>query len=221
LWRNAVLASQPLAGADRRKVVPFIKTVFGEPGAALPDEHVSGWIAEFLWYRLAQEMSSRPGGTLQDIHGPGFHATEPGGDGLTVWRREDSGVLTFCLWEIKNHVGTSTLSKTVGRAYAQLHERAEEYLAKLTGISAASGDESDVAELYGDLVNLWVDGSDRAGAGVAVGTHSYLAPHRCFSTMHNHFPALQGEWQLEGLIAAVARFDQFAAMVKEQVWKAL
>ncbi|MDQ1250205.1 MAG: hypothetical protein QG597_4584, partial [Actinomycetota bacterium] len=87
IWRDAVLAAQRLSGADRKKVVPFVRTVFGQPGSPPPIDHLCGWVAEFLWYRIAQESDRRPGNVLKRLEGPDFHATAPGGDGLAVWER--------------------------------------------------------------------------------------------------------------------------------------
>lgn len=216
--RDAITNRRPLTDAAKKKVVPFLRTVFGVPGSPQPTTHVCGWVAEFLWYRLTEELGDQPERKLRRLEGPGFHATEPGGDGLAVWERGRDGVLTFCLWEIKNHVGNSALTGTIGGAYKQLDGRATEYLAKLTSVAAAAEDGPEMGALYADLVNLWVDDSDRAGAGVAIGTHSRLAPQRCFTTMQRYFPGKQNPSQLEGLIAAVANFDTFAKDVQERIW---
>ena len=144
LWRDAVNGGSRLYGADLRKVLPFVTTAFGTAATPKPEAHLCGWVAEFVWYQLAQEINIRSGRRLRRLEGPSFHATEPGGDGLTVWELETDATLTFCLWEIKNHVGESALSATVGRAYQQLEERATEYLAKLTEIAAAASAEDGV-----------------------------------------------------------------------------
>jgi hypothetical protein len=178
-------------------------------------------VAEFIWFRIAAEMCIRDDRVLQGLEGPSFHATEPGGDGLAIWQRTNDGALTFCLWEIKNHVGISPLNNTVSRAYHQLDTRATEYLAKLTGVQAVARDDPGVDELYARLVDLWVDNSDRSGAGVAVATHAHFAPTRCFSTMQNHFPGRTGPGQLEGFVVAIADFGVFTRDVRERVWTAL
>ena len=221
VWRDAVNDGTVLAGANRDKVVPFVYTLFGERQRPKPEEHARGWVAEFIWFRIAGEMGVHAERVLQRLEGPSFHATEPGGDGLAVWQRTADGTLTFCLWEIKNHVGDSALSATVARAYHQLDTRATEYLAKLTGVEAVARADPEVDKLYARLVDLWVDNSDRAGAGVAVATHAPLAPSRCFSTMHNHFPSRTGPWQLEGIVVAIADFAAFTRDVRERVWIAL
>lgn len=221
LWRDAVVTGQALTALDSKRVTPFIRTVFGLPAKPAQLEHLCGWIAEYLWFRLAQETTSRPSGTVRRIEGPNFHATAPGGDGFVVWERASDGSLTFCLWEIKNYVGSSGVTGTIGRAYGQLQEKATEYLAKLTTVSAAAEDGTVMGQLYADLVNLWVDGSDRSGAGVAVGTHHANAPGRCFTTIGTHFPALTGPTQMQGLIAAIARFDDLALDIQRRVWTAL
>lgn len=221
LWRDAVSARVVLAGADRDMVLPFVHTLFGDRQRPNPEEHARGWVAEFIWFRIAAEMHVHPERVLRSLEGPSFHATEPGGDGLAIWQRTNDAVLTFCLWEIKNHVGISALSDTVSRAYQQLDTRATEYLAKFTAVQAVARVDPEVDEVYARLVDLWVDNSDRSGAGVAVATHAQLAPSRCFSTMHNHFPGRTGPGQLEGIVVAIADFVTFTRDVRERVWTAL
>jgi hypothetical protein len=215
-----VTAGVVLDGNDREKVVPFVQTLFGLPGRAGPEEHARGWLAEYVWYQLSAELDDAPERLLR-LEGPSFHATEPGGDGLAVWARGADGLLAFCLWEIKSHIGAAAISSTVGRAYRQLGTRATEYLAKLTSIEAVARVDPALDELYAGLVDLWVDRSDRAGAGVAVATHAHLAPARCFSTMERHFPGRTSPGQLQGLIAAIGDFANFTRDVRERVWMPL
>lgn len=221
LWRDAVNRKAPLDEKGKGRVVPFFSTVFGVPGKPRPPEHLCGWVAEFVWYQLTREALGDPNRVLYHLEGPGFHATEPGGDGLAVWRRNSDDQLTFCLWEVKNHVASAAVTGTISRAYRQLGERATEYLAKLTGVSALRDDDDELRQFYSDLVEMWVDDSERSGVGIAVGTHSRLTPDSAFSTMHKYFPGKQRPWQLEGLIAGIGDFDKFANSVKERVWTAL
>lgn len=219
-WRTAVTSGVALEGKDREKVVPFVQTLFGLPGRARPDEHARGWLAEYVWYQLSAELDDVPERLIR-LEGPSFHATEPGGDGLAVWARVADGLLAFCIWEIKSHIGAAGISSTVGRAYRQIGTRATEYLAKLTGIEAVARADPALDELYAGLVDLWVDCSDRAGAGVAVVTHAHLAPARCFSTMYHHFPGRTSPGQLQGLVAAIGDFATFTRDVRERVWTPL
>ncbi len=221
LWREAVNSGNALSGRDKEKVLPFVQTLFGDRQNPKPEEHSRGWVAQFIWFRLAAEMHTHPERVLLSLEGPNFHATEPGGDGLAIWRRTQDNVLTFCLWEIKSHVGVAPMSNAVSRAYKQLDARATEYLAKFTAIQTVARDDPQIDDLCANLVDLWINNSFQSGAGVGVATHAPLAPSRCFSTMHKHFPALSSPGQLEGVVAAIADFGVFTRNVRERIWIAL
>lgn len=222
LWRDAVNSGVHLVGNDRKKVTPFFQTVFGIPGKSKPIAHLCGWVAEFVWYQVLQDRRADRGRLLKHLEGPDFHATSPGGDGLAVW--EDAAQPSsyrFCLWEIKNHVGKASISGTISGAYKQLDERATEYLAKMTGISVAADTDPELVDLFSDLVTLWVDDSEKAGAGIAVSTHRHLMPDSCFTTMQEHFPGKTAAGQLEGLVAAIADFEAFSTDIQARIWNAL
>lgn len=220
LWRSAVLRGLPLAGADGDRVLPFIQPIFGVPGAEKPEEHLRGWIAEYIWFRLVSEHPVPAERSLRRVEGPSFHATEPGGDGLAVWETLHASDFQFCLWEIKNYTGAGGLSPTVRGAYTQIGERALEYLAKLTSVEAAAGDP-ELGRFFSKLVDLWVDKDSRCAVGVAVATHHSGVPSRCFSTMGRYFPFLDSDWQLEGLVAGLGDFSQFCREVRSRMWIAL
>jgi hypothetical protein len=199
-------------------VAAFVKTGLGLPESPMPADHVQAYVAEFIWFLLAHES---PGvdRSVAHIEPPKPHVTAPGADALIVYRTSDS-VLVFRLWEIKKHAGSAHLSRTIGRAFTQLSENGIEYLAQL--VPAAPRDDPHVSALYGQLVELWRDANDRAGAGVAVSTSLEHAPRRrAFSTMHNQFPRLNRDGQLEGLIVAISDFPEFAENVRRIVWSAL
>jgi len=102
LWRQAATTDIELTEAERNKIVPFISTAFGLPVQPVSEEHVQGYVAEFVWFLIASEMPS-DGRTIRRIEPPGFYVTGPGGDGLASYELE-SGTLIFRLWEIKKHV---------------------------------------------------------------------------------------------------------------------
>jgi hypothetical protein len=215
-WSKAVAQNSQLSATESRRLAPFIKPAFGLPGDPVPADHLQGHVAEYVWYILAQE--NLPAGlTLRAIEGPSFSVTTPGGDGLAIYQRNDS-VLVFRLWEIKKHESTAHISRTVSRAYKQLKEKAEFYLAQLTTL--ADSYESEVAQLYAALSDLWLDRDERAGAGVAVSTSDRHLPRRCFGTMHMSFPDLAVE-QMAGLVVALGDFPAFARLVRDRIWSAL
>jgi hypothetical protein len=215
-WREAIARGERLAPDRSRRLAPFLKPAFGLPARQLPADHVQGHVAEYVWFILAQE--NLPAGlALRAIEGPSFSVTTSGGDGLAVYQRGDA-VLVFRLWEIKKHDSSMHLSRTVARAYKQLATNADVYLAELTTL--ADTYESDVANLYASLPDLWIDRDERAGAGVAVSTSDGHLPTRCFGTMHNSFPELPVE-QLQGLVVALGDIATFAGAVRDRVWSAL
>jgi len=219
LWREAATSGTALAGADVRKVEPFIRTAAGLPSAPLPDDHLQGHVAELTWYVLVNEVDPGMGRTLRRVEKPSFFVTSPGGDGLATYELAD-GSLAFRIWEIKKHTGTRHLSTTVTRACDQLGRRGVEYLAQY--VSLAPETDPQLANLYARLVDLWVDDAPVAGAGVAIGTSHAQAPQRrCFTGMQRHFPGLSNGGQLEGMVAAISDFPAFCGRVREFMWSAL
>jgi hypothetical protein len=215
-WSQVVAQNSQLSADESRRLAPFIKPAFGLPGDPLPADHLQGHVAEYLWYILAQE--NLPADlTLRVIEGPSFSVTTPGGDGLAVYQRDDS-VLVFRLWEVKKHASTVHISRTVSRAYKQLNDNADVYLAQLTTL--ADSYAPDVAELYAALSDLWLDRDERAGAGVAVSTSDDHLPRSCFGTMHTNFPDLSVE-QMAGLVVALGDFPAFVRSVRDRIWSAL
>ncbi len=201
---------------ESRRLTPFIQPAFGLPSKPRPAEHIQGLVAEYIWYILAQE--NLPADLkLRRIEGPGFSVTTPGGDGLVVYQRKDA-TLIFRLWEIKQHDSEGPVSRTVGRAYSQLSENAEFYLAQLTTL--ADNYAPDLAQLYAGLSDLWLERDPRAGVGVAVSTSETYLPKTCFGTMHKRFPDLPVD-QLAGLVVGLGSFPMFAAAVRDQIWTAL
>jgi hypothetical protein len=218
LWREAATTDLSLSEADRNKILPFISTAFGLPAEPVSEEHVQGYVAEFVWFMLASELPG-DGRTIRRIEQPSFYVTGPGGDGLASYELED-GTLIFRLWEIKKHVASAHLSGTVTRACRQLSRNGANYLAQYIAVAPES--DPALAELYARFVDLWVDTAPQAGVGVAVGTSRSRAPRRrCFSGMQHNFPGLNQGDQLEGLVAAIADFPAFARRVREFVWSAL
>jgi hypothetical protein len=218
IWRTAATTGVRLDQAGRSKIEPFIDTALGLPGDPKPDDHLQGYVAEFVWFLLTREVPGH-GRNIRRIEQPGFYVTAQGGDGLVVYELANR-TLIFRLWEIKKHIGSRHLSGTVARAFNQLGRKGATYLAQYVALAPEL--EPMLADLYGRLVDLWVDAAPSAGAGVAVGTsHSQAPRRRCFSAMQRYFPRLNHGDQLEGLIVAIGNFPAFASRVREFVWSAL
>ena len=179
-------------------------------------------MAELLWNRLIQERQvCRDNRRLVHAHSVKPDPLEPGGDGLVVYET-DGGTLVFRLWEIKKHESKKKISATIRRASGQLASRGQEYLAKLAGPETV-GQAGPIGELYAEIVELWLDGSDRAGAGVSVGTSVQHAPAqpRTFKSIAATFPQFTRAGQRESIIVAVPDFPGFARRVREIVWTGL
>lgn len=179
-WRRRATGGTPLSRREGVSVAAFVRTGLGIPSAPQPSDHVQGYVAEFIWFLLARENPG-DGRSVAHVEPPKPHVTAPGADALIIYRLNDA-LLVFRLWEIKKHAGSAHVSTTIGRAFTQVSKNGIEYLAQL--VPAAPRDDPDVAELYGQLVDLWRDADERAGVGVAISTSLRHAPQRqAFSTM--------------------------------------
>lgn len=222
IWRDATNSGVKLIGVDREVVTPYLDQVFGLPEKPRLDIHRRGWLAELIWYLLAEHIGSPSGRVLRRIEGPDWHPTKPGGDGLVIWETSP-GNLEFRLWESKQYTGAGTVSGSISDATKQIRNNALQYLAQATAIGAANGpvSEADVRQLYGELVSLWIAKSPKAGIGISVTTSHANAPRRAFSRVQTTFPDLSLPGQLEGLISTVGNFQDFADDVRNRVWNAL
>ncbi|GAA4584836.1 hypothetical protein GCM10023194_25750 [Planotetraspora phitsanulokensis] len=222
-WRARRDGGPRETGARSRAVEVYVKLGFGLPDAPANDDHLQGLVAELLWNRLVQErLVCRDGRRLVHAHPVKADPLETGGDGLLVYAN-DTGTLVFRLWEIKKHDSQAKkVSATIGRASKQLSSRGQEYLAKLAGPETVE-QEGPLGDLYADIVELWLDRSERAGAGVSIGTSKQHAPTRAsaFRSLATAFPDFTEPGQIESIVVAVPEFPMFAARVREIVWSGL
>lgn len=222
-WRARRDGRQADSGSRRMAVEAYVAVGFGLPGEDNNDDHLQGHVAELMWNRLIQERSvCRDSRRLVHAHSVKPDPLEPGGDGLVIYEAY-SGSLVFRLWEIKKHDSQNArVSATIRRASRQLSSRGKEYLAKLAGPETVEQD-GPLGDLYANMVELWLDTSDRAGAGVSVGTSSQHAPNgqRSFGSLPRTFPQFGLAGQVEGIVVAIPDFPGFAARVREIVWTGL
>lgn len=218
-WRTAALRGTKLTGTHRDVVAAFVVGVFGVPERPTSeDDHLIGHIAEWLWYLNALETISWTR-SIELLEPPKFNVTEPGADGFVVFSDTATGQTSYRLWEIKKHTGNSHVSSTIGTAYTQLTTNAMRYLAQQ--VSVHSDQPGAVGDLCKQLVDLWVECSDRAGAGVGVASGTTSPPTRCFTTMGNHFPGFIAAGQLEGLLLVIEDFEGLAREVRSYLWTVL
>jgi hypothetical protein len=219
-WRARVLGGSSVPESSRDALRAFIAPVFGLPEdpASVPQDHMEGFVAQYLWYFLALEMTDRE--AVERVEPPAFKATDPGGDGLAI-HRIGSGRLMFRLWEIKKCAGErARVSSTVSTAYSQLGAKATEYLARYTAIGQEF-DDPELADFYGQLIELWVDARPEAAAGVSVATSKAKVPRRCFTTFGKRFPEFVEPVRLRGMLTAIDDFSHFAVRVRAHIWSGL
>ena len=221
-WRARRDGGPPETGVRKAAVEAYVKIGFGLPDAPADDDHLQGHVAELLWNRLIQErLVCRDSRRLVYAHPVKPDPLEPGGDGLVIYEIK-GGTLVFRLWEIKKHDSQARVSATIRRASQQLSSRGQEYLAKLAGPETVE-QEGPLGELYAEIVELWLDGSDRAGAGVSVGTSAQYSPSRpsAFSSIATAFPHFKQPGQTESIVVALPDFPAFANCVREMMWSGL
>lgn len=217
-WRDHANGGQRPTGASEAALKAFIEPAFGlpdDPNAVL-QTHMEAFVAEQLWYFLSLEI---PVEEIVRIEPPSFVATDRGGDGLVIHRVPD-GYLMFRLWEIKKSTGQAATSGAVSRAYKQLSAKATEYLARYTVIGQELPD-SELADFYGQLVDLWIEASCEAAVGVSVATSQDHIPRRCFTTFGQRFASFVDPIRLQGMLTAIGDFSAFTTAVRDCVWKGL
>lgn len=221
-WVLAVSGGQKLSSGDAEIFKVYVDHAFGLPDAPREAKHRRGWLAEFIFYLIAEEVGSTYGRTLVHAEGPEWHATKPGRDSLVIWRNNEE--LEFRLWESKHNVGSAPISSSVSEAASQLRDSALSYLAQATSIAAAPGavnGDEDLKRIYGELPRLWATGSPKSGIGITVATLDSKVPARCFSRVAQSFPRLQSAAQIEGLISGIGNFEDFTDDVRDRVWTPL
>lgn len=223
-WKQRIDGGPPPSGASRKALIEaFIGPVFGLPENpdAVPLDHMEGFVSQLLWYFLYLES---PPEEIVRVEPPGFKVTDPGGDALAIHRMQGE-YLMFRLWEIKKltsdpRSSSSSVSSTVNDAYGQLNAQALEYLARYTAIGQELS-EPELAEFYGQLVDLWLEARKEAAAGVSVATSLCHIPQRCFTTFGKHFPRFVDPVRLRGMLTAIGDFSAFTLRVREYIWKGL
>lgn len=224
-WKNKVENGTPLDDASKSALRAFLVPTFGDPDEKRdPDiEHLEGFVGEWLWYFLSTE---NPTETIVHQVPPGFKSTDPGGDAFFIHRFIDNE-LFFRLWEMKKYAprkddSTQKLRTTVNRAYSQLNSKALEYLARITATEQELEDP-ELEEFVGRLVELWIDASRQAAAGVSIATslNHVSQDSDCFNDFGNQFPRFTKPVRLLGMLTDIEDFSAFAIKVKDYIWKGL
>lgn len=204
-----------LHGAD--VMLPaFLRPSFGVPSTPPAAEHLQGAVGEMVWYVLVRDFVHEP--EVAYIVEPSISPLDHGGDGFVVHRLGDGGLM-FRLWEVKKSA-SGPVSSTVSTAYAQLNERAPEYLARLIPQEQRNPDP-DVRDLVSRSILEWDRGGKEASAGIAVTLSKGDLPAQCFTTMPKRFKLMRSPNRLRGLLAGLDDLVTFADRVRDEVWSGL
>lgn len=214
-WKNKTSGIQFPSPKYSILLKTFLGPVFGVPNDEVPDDHLEGYVGEFLWYLLHREGNDP---SIVHIEPPSFKVTDQGGDGLIIHRT--NGNLMFRLWEMKKCTGSNSVSSTVNTAYNQLDSNALEYLARYSTVGQELSD-TELSVFYGQLLDHWLDASESAAIGISVTTSFDSIPSQCFTTFGNKFPKFTSPPRLHGLLTAVEDFAVFSKKVRDIVWSGL
>ena len=196
---------------DDRAIRAFLRRGLGTPEEPGNQDHLEGLVAEHLWHMAQTFLPADV--PIVYLSRPKFDPTAPGADGLVVF---GSTALRFRLWEIKK--AGAQLASTISKAYRQLSTEGDVYLAQLTGIAQEQG-RPELLPFFSQLVDLWLDGSPEAAAGVAVAISA--APTNCFGTMPTRLGNLGGAVPHRGLVVAIDDYPEFCRTVRTTLWLGL
>jgi len=216
-WRERRDGGPAADETTRRALEIVVGTAVGLPGSPKSRDHVEAFVAEHLWYFLTLEAD--PDECIVRVQGPSVEVTEIGGDGLTI-HRESKDAISFRLWEIKKYSGTGSAASTVSGACRQLEANALRYLNKFSLLGQQEADEQ-IARLYGELLDHWLEATSEASAGVGLGTSSRAITNRSFQSLPKSFPRLVSPPRLQGCAAAIDDFSAFVERVRDELWKGL
>lgn len=214
IWRSHTLAGTPIPPPDNDVVGSFVQPVFGLPSAPKSDDHLHGHVGEWLWHLLTKDSPS-----LRVQPEPKGDVTDAGADGFSIYETR-SGELRFRLWESKKNTGSGSLAASLTKAYRQLDNAGQRYVAKIVGAYGQYATSDEIVEFVSELPRAWVQGDGIVGAGVTLATNHVLPKHP-FTNMASHLPLLNGPGQLRGLIASVSNYDALVKTVREYAWNAL
>lgn len=212
-WRQHTLTGTHIQAPNNATVGSFVEPVFGLPGAGKSDTHLLGHVGEWLWHLLTKDS---PAVRVQPE--PKGDVTGGGGDGFTIYE-PTSGVLRFRLWESKKNTTTGSLSTSLNKAYQQIADHGQRYVAKIVG-TFPQGSSNELIDFITEVPGAWVQGDELVGAGVTLATHQTL-PAMPFTNMASKLPLLDKPGQLRGLATSISGYADLAETVRRYAWTAL
>lgn len=168
-----------------RRVAAMIGPDFIPPDGNDDGTRLRGAVVEHLWACVAEDLDGG-WGTPLSVARDHFSVTDPGGDGVSIYEL-DGSEMGFRLWESKSHVGGDYVTRSVTNAAIQLRDRGDQYLARFSKVIQLDADPR-VQSLGAEMLELWVEESERSAVGVVVGTHTEKpVPKRPFTGLRKNF----------------------------------
>jgi hypothetical protein len=217
-WRSAL--SEPstasIEPADLQILEAGLLQNVGTPEKPAMVNHLHGLIAESIWLEVVAEADTGLGSPIR-VEGHDWSATDPGGDGLTVYSTDDEG-WCFRLWESKHHGSADPIRDTVNTACRQVKTRSLSYLTRFSLIAQTITDDASLATFYGSLAELWVNRDPAGGVGISVGaTDDGHDGGDCFGNVTSYFEL--DDAQHQGHLHLIADFNDLAERVQIELWK--
>lgn len=213
-WRSHTLAGIKIPSSMNGVIASFIEPVFGLPQSPKSEHHLHGHIGEWLWHLLTKD---NPAVRVQP--NPKGDVTDGGNDGFCIYETA-AGALRFRLWESKKNTGSRPLSTSLNKAYTQLAEGGQRYVAKVVGTFTQDSDDDEMVKFITGVPEAWAQGHELVGAGVTLATHKLL-PRTPFNNMAAKLPLLNKPGQLRGLATSISCYDELAQTVRRYAWTAL
>ena len=216
VWhRRAAGETDDLPGdVDGRVLAATLLENVGTPAAPAAPEHLHGLIAEAIWLNVVADTDVGLGTPLR-VEGHDWSATDPGGDGLTIY--VDGDGYCYRLWESKYHGSEGPIRDTVNGACRQVGTRALSYLARFSLVEQYLTEDQPLATFYGRLAELWADKDPAAGVGIVVGSDRSRNEEECFERITEYFELPADQHQ--GHLNFVGDFPAFAESVRRVLWR--
>ena len=213
-WFNSMADGTDL-GAREANVRSYVRTLAGTPEHPKTEIHLFGLVAEAMLRSLLTKVD-RGLGLPELVEGHDWGATEHGADALAIYRQ--GGQLHFRLWESKAVTGDTVYPTTiVGEARNQLDKDAWEYLARYVTVARREDRHAEINTFLVEMPDLWRDGDNRAGAGIAIATHAAKPTTSCFGGLAGEFGLPDANKQ--GHLVVAGDYAIFAREVRRLIWK--
>jgi hypothetical protein len=153
---------------------------------------------------------------------PHFTVTEPGGDGLVVYK-ESEGKYLFRLWEVKKHNTSDTATSKITEASQQLSTKGAEYLAKWSKVSQEVDNEHpNLSMFYARLVEMWLTADPQARAGISISKNSgSYVTSTPVAKAKAQLTDMIHDGQVEVMLIDVPDFTALAEDMRKVIWSGI